>query len=498
MFPREVVCCLIVALASSFSQAATPLVNALVIPGEQQDLSPLTNSVVPHRLGGFMSDLSYDRTTNSYFGTTDRGPGGGNFPYAPRIQQFRLDVDPLTAAVSGFELQQTILFKTADGSGTFDGRSPLALHANHSELGLSFDPEALVVAPNHHFFVADEYGPSLYEFAPVLVGGVTEARFVRSFNVPERFSPVDSLGQRNFVAERETSPSLVSGRQDNRGFEGLAVSPDGTTLFAIMQDPLAEEGSGNQGRRSRNARIVRFDVASGDATGEFIYQLEDIAAINARVPQSANDFTANQQGRQIGASALVAVNDHTLLVLERDTRGVNPETILSNDAMALTVGTKRLYEIDLTGATDVSRIRLAGTNNLPIGVLPVTKTLTADVQAALVAAGHTIPERMEGLVIGPQLEDGTYSLLIGTDNDFSIAEMGGTLFDVYTDGTFGPAGGDPGTRSLFPSRIFAFRADLPHFVQPIPEPSSLALLSIGAALLIGPRMRRSHASTQRL
>lgn len=475
---------------SGEAAAATSLVDVFSVPSEATDFSPPSVNLADNRLGGFVSDLAYDRASGTYFGVTDRGPGGGLMPFAPKLQQFRVDIDPTTGAASNFQLQQTILFKTADGSATFDGRTPLALNGDASVLGLSFDPEALTIGPNGHFYVADEYGPSLYEFAPVTLGGVTEARFVRSFDVPERLMPVDSLGQRNYEAERETAPALVSGRQDNRGLEGLAISPDGATLFAMMQDPLAEEGVGNQGRRSRNVRLVRFDVASGMSTGEFIYQLEDIATVNARIAGTANDFTANQQGRQIGASAMVALNDHEFLVLERDTRGLNPETILSGDVEDLTVGTKRIYKIDLAGASDVSGVSLIGTNTLPVGVAPVTKTLVLDLQAELVALGREIPERIEGLAIGPQLSDGSYSVLLGTDNDFSIAEIGGTLFDVYTDRTTGPVGGDPLGRTLFATQLFSLRADLPEFVAPVPEPDAAALCAAIAPVLLALGRRR--------
>jgi hypothetical protein len=126
---------------------------------------------------------------------------------------------------------------------------------------------------------------------------------------------------------------------------------------------------------------------------------------------------------------------------------------------------------------------------LPLGTIPATKTLVLDIQAALVAAGRPVPERMEGLAIGPQLADGSYSLVIGTDNDFSIAEIGGTLSDVFLDGTFGPVGGDPMGRTLFPSQIFMFRSELPNYVRPVPEPNAFALVCGGIVILVVFRRR---------
>ena len=48
-----------------------------------------------------------------------------------------------------------------------------------------------------------------------------------------------------------------------------------------MQDPLVNEGSNNDGRRSRNVRVVEFDAASGRSTAQFVYQLESRSVLNA-------------------------------------------------------------------------------------------------------------------------------------------------------------------------------------------------------------------------
>lgn len=239
-------------------------------------------------------------------------------------------------------------------------------------------------------------------------------------------------------------------------------------------------------------RIVEFDTATGLSTAQYIYSLESLADINARIPGTANDFTATQQGRNIGISAIVALSNREFLVIERDNRGVG----IDDPAGAIPVGSKRIYKINLTGATDVSGVSLAGTNALPAGVVPVGKQLTLDVQAALVAAGLPIPEKMEGLTVGPQLSDGTFALLLGTDNDFSVTQTGsGAQFDVYTNGTQGPLGGDPMGRTLLPTYLYSFKTALPTF-QPlqteVPEPSALALFGAGAALgLLRRRRRRS-------
>jgi hypothetical protein len=416
-----------------------------------------------NRLGGFGSDLFYDRKTGFFYGLADRGPGGGTILYDTRVQKFRLIVDPRTGAISNFQLVDTILFKLPAGktvngvSGplNFNGLDPKldAPHGSESRLGRSFDPEGFVVAPNGNFFVSDEYGPSIYEFRPN--GG-----FLRAFTIPANITASGDAQNTYFSAL--AAAKVKSGRQANRGFEGLAISPNGSRVFAILQDPLAEEGSGSEdrpGRFSRNIRIVVFDTATGRSVAQYIYPLESLVSLNSRVP--GNTFAANAQGTNIGVSAMTALSDHEFLVLERDNRGLG-----DGDLTGVTppIATKRIYKIDLNGATDLSHpeIRLAGTNALPQGVVSVQKSLFIDVQAALVAAGPKIPEKMEGLAVGPKLKDGSYALIVATDNDFSVTQLdSGMQFDVCTDARQIPLDSGCGKGStLIPTFLYSFKTSL--------------------------------------
>ena len=373
------------AWAAPLPAAAATLVNEIVIPGNATDLAPGPNAVNNNRLGGFASDLYFDPLSKSYFGIPDRGPGGGLIDYDTRVQEFTLNVNPSTGAISGFALKRTVIFKDAQGN-PFNGLNPGLLNGDKSVLGRSFDPEGLVVGKTGTLFVADEYGPSVYEFD-------RNGKFLRAFQTPANLVPREASNTLNFVDGR---PTIVTGRQDNRGFEGIARTPDGNKLYAIMQDPLVNEGAQNDGRRSRNLRIVEFDVATGQPGKQFIYQLESVVDdINPRVP--ANPFNVNTaQGRNIGVSAIVAINATQFLVIERDNRGLGVDALIGNQPPP-PVASKRVFLIDITGATDVSSISLANTNDLPGGVFPVTKSLVIDVQAALLAAGAHHPREARGI-----------------------------------------------------------------------------------------------------
>jgi hypothetical protein len=389
-----------------------------------------------------------------------------------------LNVDPLSGAISDFTITRTVPFTDMSGAA-FNGLNPGLLNGNAADLGNSFDPEGLVVAANGNFFVADEYGPSVYEFDR---NGV----FVRAFVQPSNVSPVDASGP-NYVDGRGT---ILSGRQDNRGYEGLAMSPDGKKLYAVLQDPLVNEGSNDDGRRSGNVRIVEFDVQTGQSTGQYIYQLESLADINARVP--GNTFSATAQGRNIGVSAIIALGNDRFLVIERDNRGIG----VDDPTGANPVASKRVYEISLAGATDVSSLSLAGTNDLPPGVVPVSKSLHLDVAAALTANSLSIADKLEGLAVGPRLANGSYLLLAGTDNDYSVTQnASGEQFDVCSDGTqVAIDSGCPAGTSLLPGYLYAFAdGDLGNYVAPvaIPEPATYTMMA--GALALAAVLRRRKA-----
>ncbi|MFN0302768.1 MAG: esterase-like activity of phytase family protein [Burkholderiales bacterium] len=443
--------------------AAPTLVNAVTIPGNAVDKSKGTGAN-ENRLGGFFSDLYYDRKQEKYFALPDRGPGGGTIGYDTRVQKFDIKIDERTGGIKSVYLDKTIKLKRQDGVA-FNGLRPDLdpLNGNQAVLGRSFDSEGLVVGKNKRFYISDEYGPSVREFNKK---GVQ----LREFTTPDNLLPRNSLSSLDFVNGRSTvnnNGTIVRGRQDNRGFEGVAMTPDGKTLYAVLQDPLVNEGSQNDGRRSRNVRIVGFDVATGLPTKQFIYQLEAIAEINARIP-AANAFSATNQGRSIGLSAIIAINQNEFLVLERDNRGigVDPATLLP-------IGSKRLFKINIAAATDVSALSLANTDTLPAGVVPVAKSLYFDMAAALTAKGLPIPEKLEGITIGPRLKDGSYALLIGTDNDFSVTQDATT--NVQSDVCIDNAGGSvnvpidtpcPAGKALVPTWLYAIKADALDYVAP--------------------------------
>jgi hypothetical protein len=434
------------ALAADWS-----LVNVVETRADTPDATPVRHGQGGANINrfGFYSDLAFDPRTFSWYALSDRGPGGGVIDYATRLQHLRIPFHPFSGRIGQPRVERTVVFQDKAGQ-PFDGINPRLLNGSAAVLGNSFDPEGLAIGRNGHFYVSDEYGPSLYEFD-------RRGRFVRAFSIPDNLVAREATGAANYVDGR---PTIVHGRQDNRGFEGLTFNASGDRLYAVMQDPLVDEGSSNDGRRSRNVRIVEFDPRSGTSSAQYVYQLESTAALNSVNAGTEDDFSATQQGRSIGLSAIVAISDREFLVLERDNRG------LGVDVTAAPLH-KRVYRIDLRGATNVQTLSLAGSDALPAGVVAVGKAPEVDLLATLVQQGLTVPEKIEGLAIGPRLLNGRHLVLVGTDNDYSVTQTGaGEQFDVCvnrTDGSRRQVPLDtpcPAGSALIPGMLMSFTADL--------------------------------------
>lgn len=365
--------------------AAPEFVNGLVLDGALVDRSGGTDA--NNGRVGYFSDLYYDAHRNQWYGLSDRGPGGGSLDYQTRVQRFRLKVNKETGAISGFTIRETIIFKDEFGN-PMNGLAPNPTNV----LGHAFDPEGFVMDPRtRHFYVSDEYGPSLYEFDK-------KGKRVRSFVTPTNLIPRGAANMLNYASDIGNT----AGKRTNRGFEGLAISPDGAYVYAMLQSAMLDEGGGS----GLCNRIVKFSTGSGTAVAQYAYQME-----------------GSSQGR--GISALFAVNDHEFLVLERNNRGIGVGADLS-------APNKKLFRIDIAGAADVSAVSFAP-SACPTGKVSKSAVPFLDLAAhTLPELGNKVPEKWEGLAVGPRLNDGSYVLLTGTDNDYSVTQNGtGQQFDVY-------------------------------------------------------------------
>ena len=152
------------------------------------------------------------------------------------------------------------------------------IRANRLLTGSDFDIESMREAPDGTLWFGDEFGPFLIHTDAR--GKVLEA----PFPLPGVRSP-----QNPFLAGG--TPNLPR----SKGFEGMAISPNGKTLYPMLEGPLTTDP--NQQRLIIN----EFDLTTKRYTGrQWFYKLD----VSSATGQSIGDLTA--------------VNQKAFLVIERD------------------------------------------------------------------------------------------------------------------------------------------------------------------------------------
>jgi hypothetical protein len=371
---------------------AIQLIGSASIPGDALDKSGLTGEVapgVPHaRLGSMGSGIDVlDRIPGGVhiISTCDRGPADGAAPFLCRLQAWTLHVDPAKDPAVTLALDATTLLRRGDGEPFVGISSELGTwkDADGHVLSNRLDPEGIRRLASGNYLVSEEYMPGVLEFAP-------NGKYVRSWPVPERY--LCKHPGKDEAAE--VPPANTSGRQPNKGFEGLAMTPSGDA-WLLLQDPLIQDGAlSKKGKRvGHSIRMLRLGRAPGAKDmREVVYRLEDPAH---------------------GISEMMALDDHRFLVIERDGTAAK---------------FRRIYEIDVDVATDVSGIAALPSGDLPAGVKPVGKKVFLDLADPATGLGQT-PEKIEGLCWGPTLADGRRTLVVATDNDMKAEQP--SLFWVF-------------------------------------------------------------------
>jgi hypothetical protein len=259
------------------------------------------------------------------------------------------------------------------------------------------DTEAIAVDPRDGgFWLGDEYRPSLIHVAPdgTLLNRIVpqgSANIAADTTDPAKFAGSDP----SILPTQDALPRAFAFRKQNRGMEGATLTPDGRTLFGMLQssiEPPAGKGD------ARTLRLVRFDVtdpAHPSLTGEFVYRLD---------PPSA---TSGVKQTDISISDISAIDAKHLLVDEHD-----------NVTDVPGAGQKRIYEADLTNASNIASDPSANGNDPQVeaqnatGLVPVAKTQVLD----LTQFGYN-HDKPEGIGLFPN-----GNLAVQDDNDFGFAQ----------------------------------------------------------------------------
>jgi hypothetical protein len=454
-------------------------------------------------VSGLWADpAAWSRSASGYSGTfyasPDRGYNiAGTIDYSARINRIDFSFQPAALGTSGLPQNQIALtltqalkvYETLPSGARQDltGLDPVpggvttggarAATAGWPELPqahngkLTLDAEGIVKLGDGSWLVSDEYGPSIYRFSAQgeLIGALPVAASVR----PVRNGVTDYSSNNPGVGQPAPSPANPTyGRQNNQGFEGLSVSPDGRTLFVALQSAARQDGgTGGSSATRDNTRLFTYDLGNLDdiaLTGEYVVQLPKF----------------QQQGstRVAAQSEVLALSSTQLLILPRDSNGfaVGMEESLL----------RRVDVVDIATATNVlgqpyeAQIAPGGVLNPAIVPALYVPFLDINDNAELARFGlvngvvpglDNLSEKWEGLVLLPALDPerpNDWFLFIANDNDFATTDgfqAGGAYSDAFDIDTM----------------FLAYRVT----IAAVPEPATGALL-LGGLLALGARARR--------
>ncbi|MEQ9443809.1 MAG: choice-of-anchor I family protein [Cyclobacteriaceae bacterium] len=248
------------------------------------------------------------------------------------------------------------------------------------------DLEGIVVNPvDGTYWMVDEYRPAIYHFG---TDGVLMDRLV-----PQGTAAL--AGETEGTFGSEMLPAVYNNRRANRGFEAVALDTDEDILYAFIQTPLSNPDLAT-GNASTVIRIIGVDPTTGEPVAEYVYLLEKPAFRPSNVDKMGD--------------AVYDPATKRFYVIERDS-GADP------------ANKKFIYEIDLSGATNVLGSPLsdamAGVTLESLtaeelkmeGIRPVFKRKVLN----LPSIGYLPSDKPEGLALMPEGK-----LAVLNDNDFGL------------------------------------------------------------------------------
>ncbi len=245
--------------------------------------------------------------------------------------------------------------------------APLRFSSQSQPHRRQVDPEGVAVTHEGRVWVVEGYHQALLEFD-------LDGRLVHRRKAPEKFHT--TLGPR----EPFRPFHAQSGVLPLRGFSGVSLSPDGRSLFAVTEAPLAQDG----GMTGMSLRVAQFEFITGRVR-EFVY------------PLNAPDNLITD---------VLAIDDHTIWVIERD------QSTYEGYRFA------KVIEADLGSASDVGQVEALPDTYPPNLLVPLRTSEVICLHTAWASRfpGRELPH-FQGLTLGPELPDGRRLLFLAADND---------------------------------------------------------------------------------
>lgn len=320
---------------------------------------------------GGLSALTYDRQRNKFYALSD-----DRSKLAPaRFYTLGLalkNTETGDIALEKINVEDVTLIRNENGEPFAQG---------------SLDPEGIALSPRGTVFISSEGVPSQ---------GI--APFIREFDLKTGQQRSSLQIPERYLANDKKDDEPPRGLQDNLGFESLSLelgslstaNGDPFRLFTATESSLLQDSLPPNSEQSAQIRLLHYligNIARPMVVSEHVYLLDP-------TPKGAIDN---------GLTELVTVDTGGhFLSLER--------------TYSLLGANAKIYQLATGAATDTSSIPSLKDNHSKVE--PIKKKLLLDLSGLGIYL-----DNLEGMALGPKLPDGSRSLLLVSDNNFSDTQV---------------------------------------------------------------------------
>lgn len=253
----------------------------------------------------------------------------------------------------------------------------------------TLDGEGIAITRGGRLFVSSEgIGHREPRVAPGIFEYTRSHQYVGALEVPAKFLPTP------------TGP-IVHGVRSNAAFESLTLTADERLLYTATETALAQDGEPATTSHGALARILEYRLEGGTfvPAREFAYPVDPLV-----MPAFTPSFAVT------GLVELLALSDTDFLSMER---GYAEEGLKGGGRL----NTIRIFHTSIAGATDISALdSILGRPD----IVPARKRLLLDLRDVKGLSPETSSlDNFEGMTFGPTLPDGSRTLLIVSDDNFS-------------------------------------------------------------------------------
>lgn len=300
-------------------------------------------------------------------------------------------------------VQKTLFLSDPDKKAPF----PIAMEASDNRYltGADFDLESIQPVADG-FWVGEEFGPYMLKFSNE--GVLTDVIATKAGEIEVKSPDNPTL----VVPANPTAKMPVFNLKRSGGYEGLAISKDGSKLYAMLEGPLyLEDGSVEKADGLTALRIIELDAASKSWTGKtWLYPL-------AEGGEAIGDFNM--------------IDETTALVIERDNGAGTPDKACADpkapaaDCFAVPAKHKRIYKIEMTEENASKAVR-------KIGYIDLMKIEDPDNKKRQ-GGGEGFYDMPFVTIENVDLVDGTH-IVVGNDNNLPFSA--GRALDKADDNEF--------------------------------------------------------------